>query len=1769
MTRTLFFLCLVPALALADDGFGPANQRLFEQSFVRACDGFTAYLKASPGAKDAREAQAKKAYACYRAGRGNGGQELRTLADTGEKDFARAYAAWALSQLGERQFSAALPLLKQAASGDDRAAKEARMLFVSGALQEMERQQWNQALVVSLADQVLEVADTPGPKAKARYLRAVARLNGGASAAQGEKELLELGQGDSEWADDALFMLGQRREQANQFVAALEKYDEVVRRFSGVTSNTRETCASRAAEIRRPFVTLSLSTFELPGLKPQASLAYRNVKHARYALYRLALEKLSASAAFRGETAYGEAIDGAPVKSFEAELAVSAEHARGSTTLDLDVPGPGAYWLTVDADGQKASAFALVTSTVTVLKASRFDATAWVVDAESGKAVPGAKVTFFVHNQDTGANNATTVAADEQGLARLELGGTSRADVVVWSRGNDSYSGARGSSGYWSRRQEYLAYVLRDRPLYKPGEVAEFKVFLRSREDGPSVPVANERLTMSVRDPSGREVARPSVTTGDFGTAAFSVPLGASPQLGTWSVSIQSSVHSFQQAPATFQVEEYKPPEYSVSVAPPAVLPPPGAALKVKVSASFFFGGPVANASGRALVRVSGWSHTWAPWPDEQTDGDVYGIRPFSRYGRGGDWDYGYPYRPQLGSFTLQFKTGADGTAEVEVPALKELQGQTGLEYSVQALLTDASRREVQGTGVIHLSQEPDFVDLRTDRFLYRPGEKVVVSLRAEDANGKPANPEVELRLLKLGAGGAVGAVLAKGGVALAQGTGTVKLDADALGPVRVEARRKGAAEGSPPLDSFDVWLTSDTRPFIPPQPGFFLFTDSAPLKAGDMLRVLVVAAGEGGHALVTLETDRVLVARSVPLQGRARYVELPLSAAMAPNAFLHVTRVENASLWQQQQAIRVRGEDHELEVAVKPAQPVVEPGVSLEVDVAVGGPKAGELEVAVTTVDEALYALAPEPKDFLSFFGRRARQQLVQTASSFNWRTYRRPLPPAQVTQKTTAATARPPVAEASKEEAVADRAPPAPPMAAPAASGAGRGMNAGPAKDAKRAKADDSLDREDGQAQPPSGQEPVKVRKNFATSAGFQAALSGRQQAPVRAKLRLTDSLTTWRTTAYVVSQGPQLGVGRGTVRTEKPLMVRLQAPRFFTERDEVTLSAIVTSRLATTAQVEVALSASGLKPLSSSTVKLSVEPGKDARVDVRFQVVEPGEVKAKAIARGGGKADAMELTLPAVVHGSAQRAFFAGRLSEKFGFDVELPEKRKAGQTRLELQLSPSLLAVMFDGLPYLAQYPYGCVEQTLSRFVPATIAAAAVKDLGLPASRVPPNLGDMTQAGLKRLVDFQHGDGGWGWWQTDSTNRWMSAYVVYGLSLGQAAGLQVPPGMLERGRSFLTGALGGALNDPETHAFMTYALAATGGAPKAALDADFEVRTRLSPRGRALVALSLLAAKDPRARIAVENLDDVVRAAKERSDASVGAANDPWSTSQAIEATAWVLLAMVKYDVNSPNVKPLTDFLVLRRNGGKWRSTRDTAFAIYALAELARVEKASARSGTFVVLVNGKEVKRLSFAKGGLDLVEPLVLADAAFKPGANHVEVRRDGGATGYFAATWDVYNQNDFIKGVGGDVKVKRSYVLLGKPSLEKGQAPTEYGMPVESGMRVRVDLEVTANKAVEFVMVEDLKPAGFEAVLLKSGPEVCSYQCAHAELRTDRVAMFLTSLNVGTTKLSYELRAEVPGKFAALPARFEAMYAPELQATADEMRFEVTDVAERGVAAQ
>lgn len=1741
-------LTLIAGSAFAQTAdFETANRQLNELSYAKACDTFTAYLKATGDAAAGREAVVKKIVSCANAGR-DSFPAIEKLGSSGPKDFARAYAAGQSAILGMSKTEAALELLKPEAKGDSRQAHEASALVVRLALTELERNNYDRVRAEAMAQVAIGFASNPNDIAHAKFLRAQSRFNDPKTAGDGEKEMAEVAAGATDWADDATYSLGSRKNNQAKYSEALALF-ESASRFSAQTANMRSSSLSQAAEIKRKQVSVSISNFELPGQKPKATVWWRNVKNATYTLKRVDPSK------FVKPDPGSLWASGEVVSTWKDPFDVASAYAPGNKELELSaIKQPGAYLLEVSAGTERAMADVLVTNLAIVTKTDRNKILVWVSDVETGVGQAGAEVAVF-YSRGNSEWRKEIGKADATGLATF-TGDKNNTTVRVWAHvgENWSVSGAGDWYGSDSNREE-LAYAMTDRPIYKPNETVGLKIFLRSREGGPSTALPNRKFQLYVNDPTGKTVAQPMLTTSSFGTASFSITLPKNATLGAYNVTISSSTDSYQQQPCSFRVEEYKPPEYSVSVEAVGN-PRPGETVKFKVKASYFSGGAVSNAQGRALVRVLRWAHTWGPWVGEESDeqdedGSSDGYPQ-------DDEEYGYrrryrSYNPELAQYTVLFKTGADGTSEFEVPKAAELT-EASVQYSAQVLITDSSRREIAGAGSVQVVTTPYFVDVRSGHYLYKPGEKVGLQLRAEDPNGRPVDAEVVVRLVRVTSDGKP-VKIAEARTKIVKGRGASQLDADALGMVRVEVA--DAAKPEVVLAQSDLWLTNEAKPMTPPNPGFQLFTDRGPLKVGHVARVLVVTDRPGGHVLLTLENELIQASKVVELTGRARYVELPVTAAMSPNAFLGASRFENAEFRQLQRPISVAGSDVALAVKVELGRPVVEPGSSLNASVVVkNGPVGAPVEIAMTVVDEALFALEKERTDFMTFFGRHRRQLTVRTMSTMNERGFTR-----------RAVEKRPAPSEVLGTDK--DSAGPSPVVSAAPASAEDSRMNDDLASGARREEKSKSAEsesapakrsrKEDAEQQGAAADPAVKVRTDFGTSAGWYPVLTGTVGAPLSQKLKLTDSLTSWKAIATVVSEGPHLGQGHDSVKTAKALMVRLQAPRFFIENDEVILSAVIESHLPTATDIEVSIGAPGLKAMGPASKTVRVTPEQISRFDARFKVSELGDRTIRATVKGGGTSDAMEWKLPALVHGSAQRQFFSGRLTDSFKVEFDLPEKRKASLTNFELVMTPSVLSAMFDSLPYLAQYPYGCVEQTLSRFVPAVIARKAAKDFNLSPDRVPAKLDDMVAQGLDRLASFQHSDGGWGWWHDDHTNLWMTAYVVYALGLAKEAGAPVNAELVTRGRGFLTEHLGEGLNEPETHAFMVFALSSTGSVPKAAIDADFAIRTKLTARARGQLALAMLNAKDSRARIAVENLDDVVKAAQSRKDASVGEANDAWSTSAAIEATAFTLMAMIQYDLKSPLIAPLTDFLVLRRNGGKWRNTRDTAFAVYALAALAKREGASLKSGSFVVFVNGKEVKRIAYSKGGLDLV-PLTLPDSALKPGHNVIEVKRDASGTGYFAATFDVFNQNDFIKGVGGDVKIKRTYTLLGKPSTEKSSAPTEYGMPVESGTRVRVDLDITANKAVEFVMIEDLKAAGFEAVMLKSGPEVCNYACAHAELRSDRVAMFLPEVKVGTTRLSYELRAEVPGRFAALPARAEAMYAPEIQATADEMRFEVRD---------
>lgn len=111
----------------------------------------------------------------------------------------------------------------------------------------------------------------------------------------------------------------------------------------------------------------------------------------------------------------------------------------------------------------------------------------------------------------------------------------------------------------------------------------------------------------------------------------------------------------------------------------------------------------------------------------------------------------------------------------------------------------------------------------------------------------------------------------------------------------------------------------------------------------------------------------------------------------------------------------------------------------------------------------------------------------------------------------------------------------------------------------------------------------------------------------------------------------------------------------------------------------------------------------------------------------------------------------------------------------------------------------------------------------------------------------------------------------------------------------------------------------------------------------------------------------------------------------------------------------------------------------------------------------------------------------------------------------------------------------------------------------VVSGDLIEVELEIDSKNDYEYVIFEDLKAAGCEPVDVRSGYTPGGLG-AYVEFRDERVAFFLRTLARGKHSVSYRVRAEIPGRFSALPTRAYAMYAPELKANSDELKISIVD---------
>jgi uncharacterized protein YfaS (alpha-2-macroglobulin family) len=1756
----------------------------------------------------------------------------------------------------------------------------------------------------------------------------------------------------SEWYDDALFhyaswinSYGKLRQQEDgqwiqetDFTKAIEMYRRLLREFSKGETRYYDQALQQIQAITEPSLNVGVSNIFLPTSELQYVLNARNVGKVNFALYRVDLTR-DVRFTKTPEEEDGEAADEnvgwiqrlpiagrEVVKSWVKDLPDKGEHRPFSEQLRIEGKLPvGAYVLEATSGKLSSRDLLLVTDASLVLKTTSKQAVVFFANAMSGAPIPNATValweSYYLNNGWHWRRLRQTTNSDGLATFTLKTDNYSRSLFVTAAGGLNSAQAFSGGNAHNNNPADgWRIYAFTDRPAYRPKETVQWKFIARQLNNGVYSTPANQVVEYQITDPRGTKVSEGKATLNAFGSAWSSFELGEQLPLGPYNVQFWDSGRKSGIGSATlFRLEEYKLPEFKVSVKTPEVDGKKksfrlGEQVETNIQADYYFGGPVRNAAVEVVVYQKPFYHYWFPqreyywYYDDLAEGGRYG----SNYG-----DPGQVVKREI------IKTDATGKATLTFDTPRENYNQD-FEYRVEAKVTDSSRREIVASDNVRVTRQRYYVYPRPERNIYRPKDKITVDIKALDANEQPVSTtgtvkitrdywwevwldptgrEVkgeELRLLR-----------EKPGVfppAITKGqkpwqlkfrgyqhddiaTQEVKTDAEGNGQLTFQAEREGyyrlawqSSQGTvisatkrerklPPIaaEAYVFVANNASNDLGYRQQGVEIVVDKDTVRAGQTTPVMLFVPESDRYVLFSVEGDDLYSYQVVHVTGTAKLIELPINETHVPNVYLSATMITDAQIFSATNQLVVPPVQQFLTVDVKSDRMQYEPReegtlwiTTKDVD---GKPVA--TEVALGLIDESVKYIqqdfAGDPRQF--YYGNKRTQQ-VQTQSTFNQKQYAR-LVEVQKGQlvdlkdseddqglrrkdEERAGYARTrsgqnllllgQINEVSSADGVALQSR----MITDLPVNGRVELYAGLTPPASAAKS---------KAEAMTPEAAVQVRSDFRSTMFWQPDVQTDSNGTASIKVKYPDSLTTWQATARVASTGNQFGIGNAATRTKQPLIVRLQAPRFFVVGDQATVSGVINNNTDQSLKVAASLQAEGVTlrsivvdgaRVSSDRASVEVKPGSEARVDWLVAVTKAGEAKLKVEAHGGKFADAMERTYAVYEHGIEKFVSRGGKLrGESVTVNLDVPAARRAESTDLTVQIAPSLAVTMLDALPYLIDYPYGCTEQTMSRFLPAVITAKTLRDLGLKpeaamnkvfggveqetAQQTHPHgkrdlneLNNITRQSLERLYNFQHPDGGWGWWREGESDHFMTAYVLWGLSLAREAGVEIRPDVAERAAAFLDKELVEAESSFDLQAWMLHALSVHSASLQTSTPSAFQTkafenlfsnRDRLNAYTRALLALSAhYSGRTEQARVLVRNLENgvkldsqpdasIVQRGAQTSDPSVmgtahwGEDGLYWRWSDGgVEATSFVLRALLAIDPQNKLIEPVTNWLIKNRRGAQWSNTRDTAIVVLTLNDYLKRSGELSPSLGYELLVNGRSItKQQLSAAEALSGPSKFAVPLNVIRDGANTIEIRRTSGSGPlYFSAEAKYFSLEDPLTAAGNEIFVRRQYFkLVNHPTLLKGivseRVPLLGGETIQSGDRVEAVLTIESKNNYEYLLFEDLKPAGLEAVQLRSGEnvfvkeiksgalnskksELMNYTAitdftgrtrwVYQELRDRKVALFIDKLPEGVWQVSYEMRAEVPGTFHALPVLGHAMYVPEIRTNGAEVLVKVID---------
>ena len=1496
---------------------------------------------------------------------------------------------------------------------------------------------------------------------------------------------------------------------------ALKAYQDMLRRFP---SHPYASSAGYALQrISGEYIYFYLRNAIKPNTPIQFSVSSRNINTLRFQLWKVDLLDYI----LKGHNPQRPSLNLFRKKKLTSEWSVNPTYRRynwkrywrryryANTKVKYKGLKAGIYMLVASGKFISSSTLLRVSDYGVIVKRSQSRLLAFVKHTRKAKVAVGASV-YYLSNGKVLIKGKTN--SDGVFVGRLPKKKPYSGFVLSKYKNEVLIS----NSYHWNRnRNQAISLFYTDRPTYRPGNKLHFKVITRERHFESQEVVyrfkPGQKVLLQIKNPRYSSFYQKTLTTNDFGTlnGTLSIPKAAS--LGRYTVRLKYKNRWFH---SSFYVEAYKKPEYIVSVRPhkPSLLL--GDKARFTISAKYYYGQPVKGAKVTYTVY-----RTFRP---------IYSIyrRPYYRRYR---FKRRY-YRPYRRTYRKQVmknvgKLNAKGQLAIHFPTLEDSAKSPGTySYTVAVEVVDASRRQIKASATVAAHTHSLRLKLQNDKYSYSPGDSVSTLVRTVSYTGKPVSKKVTLNiLLRDKKSYKFKNVRTHQLQTTASGQASWLWKPRKEGYYQLQAQTKDSKGKTVKLSRY-FWYISSTYRSMYRYSGLQMKSDKASYKPGETAGITITSGYGNTISLMTFEAEELMHYRVIRQNSSVKQIQQKVFKRFAPNVNMVLTTFAQGNLVRSYLKLKAPSDVNRLKVQAVSLSKSYKPGeeATFRIRVLDHKGKPVKTEIALGIVDKSIYAIRPDQSP--SMFSRFFLQRIFNVSTHHSLYFWSRSLRGAALQKP------------ASPMKAPSSRSRRQPKMKKKA-------MFASGVKDSEKAEIRSTS----------SSLAKARIRKSFADTALWSPTLRTDQDGYVTIQMTIPDNLTTWVLVARAISKDTRVGVHRVEFKTRKDFLVRLQTPRTMTEGDRVTISGIVHNDLKKDQKVTVDLITSNLRVLGSRKKVVLVKAGRKARVDFQVKALFTGISKLQVRARSKRHADAMERKVPVLPYGVRQTLSDSGIVRSEIQKSFLIPHTAKPRSIKMKVVLSPSLAGTMLDALQYLVGFPYGCVEQTMSRMLPNVYVAQILNQLNLKHPTLHKKLPKMVRKGVLRLLALQHYDGGWGWWKHDKTHPFMTAYALYGLTMAKKSGFDVLPSGISRGANRLRRLLKSTKN-LNTVAFMAYSLSFHQAPPEVVLVRLIKNRAKLNNYGKALLSMTLR--KSRWKKEAGQLVDELIKGV----DIAAGLASwggKSWKyrwRDNTIATTAYGLKALVQSNPRHPLVPKVIRYLLSQRQGNRWRSTKDTAAVIYAFSDYLKATGELNPNYRLEVLLNGKRIRSVQIQKSNmLSFKGTIELDHTQLKKGKNKVVIRKSGSGNLYYSVFLRYYNRAKSLPATSSGLIAKREYFRVIQDGAKRKLVPYR-GEKLRSGQMLQVKLTIKAPANVQYLMVEDYLPAGCEVIKSTTPRAYSRYRYRyryrryslpynHKERRDEKMVFFKTTVSKGVHVFTYNLRAEIPGNYSALPTFAELMY--------------------------